>query len=294
MHATTLTAPALKVLYALCGETFLPQKNLELLEGYKGSQPVRTGNRAYTQYQLDIYGEVLDSLLLYVQGGGAVDREMGRRLIEMADLVVSEWSLPDHGIWEVAGPRRHYVHSKVMCWVALDRAKQIVQRLHLRADLHAWEKAGDAIRQCVRDGGFSSRLKSFVQTLGGEHVDATALTFSLSGFVDPHDPGMISTIDVVRNTLGRKDLLYRYLMEDGLPGQEGAFLACSFWLVEALAVTGRTHEAEKLFEKLHERANDVGLYPEQVLPSDGRMLGNFPQALTHLSHISAALRLYSR
>ncbi|MBA2487156.1 MAG: glycoside hydrolase family 15 protein [Nitrospira sp.] len=291
IHATALTYPALKVLYDLFGEMSFHTKTLNYLEGYRQSQPVNIGNEAKVQYQLDVYGEVLDSLLLYVKAGFPVDRQMRRRVIKMADLVASQWNLPDHGIWEISDQRRHYVHSKVMSWVALDRAEQIVRRLGLRADLSPWQTARNMIRNTVWKGGFSVQQQSFVQTLGGGHLDATALLFPLVGFLQPDDPHAATTIEAVRNSLGIGDLLYRYRMNDGLPGQEGAFLPCSFWLAEALALTGRRDEADALFQRLQEMANDVGLYSEEVEPSDGSMLGNFPQAFTHLAHIGAALRL---
>jgi GH15 family glucan-1,4-alpha-glucosidase len=292
MHATALTYPALKVLYDVYGETSLAQVVAEFLEGYRGSPPVRIGNQAHTQFQLDVYGEVLDGLWLHVQAGHELDREMQRRLIRMADLVSAQWTFPDHGIWEIPNGRRHYVHSKVMCWVSLDRAERIVQKLGMRADVQRWQQARESIKRTVLDAGYSNDLQSFVQTLGGTDVDATALTFVLTGFIQPDDARAVSTIQAVRTRLGRGDLMYRYRRNDGLAGDEGAFLPCSFWLVEALAMTGCREEAVQLFERLQKLANDVGLYSEEMDPSTGRMLGNFPQALTHLAHIGAALRLH--
>lgn len=291
MYATVLTYPALKVLYDIYGDMSFTQKHLDELEGYRRSQPVYTGNQAQAQYQLDVYGEVFDSFFLYVQAGYSVDRAMRRRLVKMADLLTTQWTFPDHGIWEIPGGRRHYVHSKVMCWVALSRAEQIARHLGLHADLSAWQKARQSIEDTVWRGGFSPQQRSFVQTLGGDNVDATALVFPLVGFIASGDPRVVSTVEAVRKNLGIGDLLYRYRMDDGLPGQEGAFLPCSFWLVEALASMGRQDEAEELFQRLQSRANDVGLYSEEIDPADGAALGNFPQALTHLAHIGAALRL---
>jgi GH15 family glucan-1,4-alpha-glucosidase len=291
MHATALTYPALQVLYNIYGEASLPQAEVEFLQGYRESQPVRIGNQAHGQFQLDVYGEVLDALWLYVETGHDLDREMRRRLIRMADLVSSQWTLPDHGIWEIPGGRRDYVHSKVMCWVALDRAERIVRKLGMRADIQRWRHARESIERTVSHDGYSNDLQSFVQTLGGADVDATALTFVQTGFIEPDEARVISTIEAVRKHLGSGDLVYRYRRNDGLAGVEGAFLPCSFWLVEALAMTGCQEEAVQLFERLQKRANDVGLYSEEMDPATGRMLGNFPQALTHLAHIGAALRL---
>ncbi|HJU04720.1 MAG TPA: glycoside hydrolase family 15 protein [Nitrospiraceae bacterium] len=292
MHATALTYPALKVLYDVYGERSLTQAEAEWLEGYRGSPPVRIGNQAHTQFQLDVYGEVLDGLCLYVEGGHGLDRETRRRVIRTADLVCSQWTFPDHGIWEIPNGRRHYVHSKVMCWVALDRAERIVHKLGMRADIQRWRHARESIRATVLEAGYSNDLQSFVQMLGGADVDATALTFAQTGFIEPNDTRVVSTIRTVRTRLGRGDLVYRYRRNDGLAGDEGAFLPCSFWLVEALAAAGQREEAVQLFERLQKLANDVGLYSEEMDPSLGRMLGNFPQALTHLAHIGAALRLH--
>ena len=179
-----------------------------------------------------------------------------------------------------------------MCWVALDRAERIVQKLGMRADVRRWQHARESIRRTVLETGYSDDLQSFVQTLGGVDVDATALTFVQTGFIEPGDTRIISTIRAIRKHLGSGELVYRYRRNDGLAGEEGAFLACSFWLVEALAMTRCQEEAVQLFERLQKLANDVGLYSEEMDPSTGRMLGNFPQALTHLAHIGAALRLH--
>jgi GH15 family glucan-1,4-alpha-glucosidase len=291
LHATALTYPGLQVMYDVYGEAALAEEDLNFLDGYQGSRPVRVGNQAHEQFQLDIYGELLDAVLVYVEAGNDLDREMRHRLVKIADLVSLQWARPDHGIWEVRGEPRQYVHSKVMCWVALDRAERIARRLGILADVQAWGEARAAIRRTVLQNGYSSQLQSFVQTLDGTNVDATSLTFAPTGFIEPNDPRFESTIATVRTILGRGDLLYRYRDGDALSGEEGAFLPCSFWLVEALAIAGQWQTADALFERLQKFANDVGLYSEETEPSDGSMLGNFPQALTHLAHIGAALRL---
>ncbi len=292
LHATALTYPAFQVLYDVYGQASVPERQVQFLEGYRASQPVRVGNQAHRQFQLDIYGAVLDSLLEAVEAGYRLDRELRNRLLRMADLICTDWTRPDHGIWEIPGGRRHYVHSKVMCWVALDRAERIARRVGVHADFDAWKQARESIQRTVWQAGYSAGLASFVQTLGGAEVDATALTFATTGLVEPDDPRMRSTIDTIRAHLGCGDLLYRYRTDDGLPGEEGAFLPCSFWLVEALAATGRRDEAQALLERLQQRATDVGLYSEEMDPATGAMLGNFPQALTHLAHIRAVLRLH--
>jgi GH15 family glucan-1,4-alpha-glucosidase len=291
MHATRLTQPALKVVYDVYGRVGRSQRELEFLEGYRGSRPVHVGNNAQSQYQLDIYGEVMDALWLYVRNGLPVDREMQRSFCRMADYVADHWTFPDHGIWEIPGPRRHYVHSKVLCWVALDRACQIADRLRVKCNRSRWNRTGRAIGEIVLKEGFNERLGSFTQTLGGETLDATAFIFPLVGFIDPKDRRMKGTMEALERELCREDLVYRYRMDDGLPGDEGTFLASAFWRAEALCAIGRRDEAAFLLERLDRRASETGLYSEEIDPREGAFLGNFPQALSHLSQISAALRL---
>ncbi len=290
MHATRLTHPALKVVYDVYGRLGKPQREVAYLEGYRGSRPVHVGNNAEAQYQLDIYGEVMDALWLYTQNGCDLDRDMQKNFCKMADYVADNWSYPDHGIWEIPGPRRHYVHSKVLCWTALDRASQIAQKLGIQSNRRRWEQVGREIREIILREGFHPTLGSFTQTLGGSALDATAFIFPLVGFIDPKDRRLSWTIDTLEKELALEDLVYRYRIDDGLEGEEGTFLACAFWRVEALCMLGRRAEAVALFERLNRRANEVGLYSEEVR-EDGLFLGNFPQALSHLSHIGAALRL---
>jgi GH15 family glucan-1,4-alpha-glucosidase len=291
MHATALTYPRLQVLYDVHGEASLPEHCLEYLRGYGGAVPVRIGNRAQGQYQLDVYGQVIDALYLFAETGNELDSDMRRRLVNMAEVVVAEWRHADHGMWEIPTLRQQYVHSKVMCWLALDRAERLVRKLGMQADLETWASTRDLIRDTVLREGYSSELGTFLQTVGGRDPDALSLVFPLLGFLPGDEPRVVSTVDYIQRTLGVGDLLYRYRIDDGLPGKEGAFLACSFWLVEALAVAGRREEAQRLYESLESRANDVGLYSEEMDAASGKMLGNFPQGLTHLAHISAALRL---
>ncbi len=291
MHATTLTHPRLKVLYTLYGELGRDEERIPYLPGYRGSQPVRYGNEARSQDQLDIYGEVLDGLLTYVKAGGPVDREMLGLITRIADYIATNWTVPDHGIWEIRPHPQHYVYSKVMCWVALDRAQQILNKLHVSKDFSCWMQAQEAIRDAVLQSGYSQQLQCFVQCFGSEDVDATALLFSQLGFIDPKDPLFASSVGVLREKLADGDLMFRYRAPDNMPGQEGAFLACSFWLVEALHAMGRREEAQQMFDRLERHANDVGLYSEEKDPSTGEFLGNFPLALSHLGHIRAALAL---
>lgn len=290
LHATRLTQPALKVVYDVYGRLGIRQREVDYLEGYNGSRPVHVGNNAQAQYQLDIYGEVMDALWLYAQNECPVDRDMQKNFRCMADYVADNWTYPDHGIWEIPGPRRHYVHSKVLCWMALDRASQIAQKLGMPCNRRRWERIGREIQEIIMKEGFHPALESFTQTLGGSALDATAFIYPLVGFIDPKDPRLPWSIAALEKELASEELVYRYRIDDGLEGEEGTFVACAFWRVEALCMIGRRAEAAALFEKLNRRANDVGLYSEEIR-EDGLFLGNFPQALSHISHIAAALRL---
>lgn len=290
-HATTLTYPELQVMYTLHGEASIPERTWPFFEGYRGSQPVRFGNAASQQHQLDVYGEVLDALSLSVEAGYPVDRDTRRWIVEVGNLLCASWPYPDHGIWEVRGEPRHYVHSKVMCWTALDRIEHLTKRLGLRASTGPWVQARDALARTVLKTGYSKTRRSFVQVLGGTRLDAAALTFGLVGFIDGRDPLMTSTILAIQRWLTRGPLVYRYVAEQGTGREEGAFLPCSFWLVEALALAGRMGEAEDFAYRLNAHGNDLGLFPEEIRHQDGAFLGNFPLALTHVTHLSALLRI---
>lgn len=290
-HATTLTYPKLQVMYTLHGESSIPERCSSIFEGYRRSQPVRFGNAASQQEQLDVYGEVLDTLALYVEAGYPVDRDTRRWIVHVGDVLCASWPHPDHGIWEIRGQPRHYVHSKVMCWTALDRVERLARRLGLRPSTTAWAQARESLVRAVLKSGYSNTRRSFVQVLGGTRLDAAALTFGFTGFIDGHEPRMISTISTIQRWLTRGPLVYRYVAEQGTGREEGAFLPCSFWLAEALAVAGRIEEAEDLVARLAYQANDLGLFPEEIRHQDGAFLGNFPLALTHVAHLGALLRL---
>jgi GH15 family glucan-1,4-alpha-glucosidase len=290
-YATTLTYPGLQVMYDVHGESSLPERLLGGFEGYRCSQPVRVGNAASSQFQLDIYGELLDGLLSYAEAGHRLDRDAQRWVTRMADLVVERWSRPDQGIWEFRRSPRHYVHSKVLCWVALDRAERLARRFAFSTSGSTWAHARHAIRRAVMQTGYSQVRRSFVQVLGGRRLDASSLMFGLCGFVPGKDPRVLSTIATIQRVLGRGPFVYRYLREEEPGPEEGAFLPCSFWLVEALTEAGRLEDAQQLLEQLHEAANDVGLYAEEIRPSDWLSLGNGPLALSHAAHLSAIIRL---
>jgi GH15 family glucan-1,4-alpha-glucosidase len=268
-----------------------PERTLPLA-GYRGSRPVRIGNAAAVQVQLDTYGELLQTAWLYATTGHRIDRDIGRRLAEIADLVCELWRQPDAGIWEVRSEPAHFTQSKMMCWVALDRARDLAERgLIPGRHLGRWSTEAEAIRQFVETRCFSEEKQSYVRSTGSEELDASLLLGALLSYGDVGGERWAGTLEAVRRELADGPFVRRYAGDDGVAGSEGAFVACSFWLVEALAYVGRTDEARELMDELVALANDVGLYSEEMDPDSGEMLGNFPQALTHLSHIEAVLAL---
>jgi GH15 family glucan-1,4-alpha-glucosidase len=292
MQATALTEPRLRVLYHLDGSIQAREVELTTLGGYRGSRPVRIGNGAIGQTQLDIYGALLETARLYASGGHAIDADTGRVLGRIADLVCDIWREPDSGIWEVRSAPLHFTHSKVMCWVALDRAMRLAAEHDLPGrHIARWRREAAAIQDFVDTKCWSERRGSYTRSAGSEDLDASLLMLSTVGFGDPAGRRMNGTIDAIARDLRHGPFVYRYLNDDGLPGAEGCFLNCSFWLVAALARAGRAEEATELMGQLLERANDVGLYSEEIDPKTGDFLGNFPQALVHLSLIDAALTI---
>ena len=291
LHASHLTHPRLQVLYRLDGGTHAPERELPLA-GYRGSRPVRVGNAAAPQLQLDVYGELLQTAHRYVSSGRHLDRETGQRLAEIADQVCDLWREPDAGIWEVRGEPAHFTQSKLMCWVALDCAGELAEEGALPAR-HAdrWRVVSGEIRDFVDSRCWSNERQSYIRHPQSEALDASLLFTALMGFRPADEARLDATIDAVRAELSRGPLLYRYRDEDGLPGREGCFVACSFWLVEALARRGRQGEAVALMDELVPLANDLGLYSEEIDPESGEFLGNFPQGLVHLGLINAATTL---
>ena len=293
LYATRLTQPGLQILYDVFGESRLPEARLDHLEGYRGSQPVRTGNAAHDQFQLDVYGEVLAAVEEFTDRGEALYRDTRTLVRRLADRVVKKWREPDSGIWEKRSGRRQHVHAKIMAWSALDCAERLAEKGVVKVNADPWRRTKDEIKREVLEHGFNKKLNSFVAVYDGDELDSSLLYASRVGFLHGDDPRLLGTIDAIRKRLGRDDLLYRYeeRTDDGLPPGEGAFLACSFWLVEALAIGKRLDEAHDVFEKLCRRANDVGLFSEEVDVASGQLIGNFPQALTHIGLMNAALRL---
>ncbi len=303
LYATRLTHPGLQIMYDVFGEAKLPETTLPHLEGYECSAPVRIGNGAHAQFQLDIYGEVLGAVEEHLESnrdGAKTPRLYGdvqTMLCRLADIVVKRWKEPDNGIWEKRSAREHHVHAKVMAWAALDCAERLVKKGYIRdVDPEPWRQAKEEIRSTVLERGFNRQLNSFVSILDGDQLDSSLLYLPRVGFLEPDDPRILGTIDAIRRTLGRDDLLYRYELgtDDGLPPGEAAFLPCSFWLVEALAIAGQSDEAKRIFDTLVQRANDLGLYSEEIDRHTGALLGNFPQALTHIGFMNAALCLHQK
>jgi GH15 family glucan-1,4-alpha-glucosidase len=289
MNATALTEPRLQVLYRLDGGPYAPERQITTLGGYRGSRPVRVGNGAVDQIQLDIYGDLLETAWLYAGGRHTIDRDTGVVLGRIADLVCDIWRSPDCGIWEVRSRPQHFTHSKAMCWVALDRAIRLAEEGDVPSrHVDRWKREASAIREFIESACWSERRGSYTRAAGTDDLDASLLMLSTVHYGDPAGPRMRGTIDAIARDLRHGPFVYRYLSEDGLPGSEGCFLNCSFWLVAALARAGRVADATDLMADLIARANDVGLYSEEIDPGSGAFLGNFPQALVHLSLVDAA------
>jgi GH15 family glucan-1,4-alpha-glucosidase len=289
MQTSQLTHPRLRVLYRLDGGARAHERTLPLA-GYRGSRPVRVGNAAAAQRQLDTYGELLQTAWLYATTGHRIDRDIARRLAEIADLICRIWREPDAGIWEVRSEQRHFTQSKMMCWIALDRAAKLAQRGLIPSRHSArWRAEAEAIGKFVETRCFSEKMKSYTRSADSRELDASVLLGILFGYGEPRSQRWAGTVEAVRRELAHGPFVHRYTGKDGLAGSEGAFLACSFWLVEALARTGRIEDAGALMDELVTLANDVGLYAEEIDPATGAFLGNVPQGLSHLALISAAL-----
>jgi GH15 family glucan-1,4-alpha-glucosidase len=284
----------LNIMYGLGGERRLPELELAWLSGYGGSSPVRIGNAACQQFQLDVYGELMDAMHYARRCGLSPDENAWRLQYALAEYLESAWREPDEGIWEVRGPRRHFTHSKVMAWVAMDRMVKAVERFVVEGPLERWRSVREAIRQDILQNGFDAQQNTFVQYYGGTEVDASLLMIPLVGFLPPGDARVRGTVAAVERQLMVDGFVMRYPTEphiDGLPPGEGAFLACTFWLADNFKLAGRDSEAVAVFERLLRLCNDVGLLSEQYDPVSRRLLGNFPQAFSHISLINTACNL---
>jgi GH15 family glucan-1,4-alpha-glucosidase len=283
----------LQIMYGVDGRPDLEEIELDHLEGYRGSSPVRVGNGAATQLQLDIYGELIDSVYLYNKYGQPISYDEWKALAGIVDWVCQNWDRADEGIWEVRGGRQHFTYSRLMCWVAIERAIRMARQRGIPGDLVRWLEVRDAITEQIMTRGWHPDRGAFVQHFDTDVLDASVLLMPLVKFIAPRDPRWLSTLDAIGDELVSDSLVYRYNIEaspDGLLGEEGTFSICSFSYVEALARSGRVDEARLAFEKMMTYANHLGLYSEEIGPS-GEALGNFPQAFTHLALISAAVNL---
>jgi len=283
----------LQVMYGIDGRQKLDEQALDHLAGYENSRPVHIGNAAYQQLQLDIYGEMMDSIYLANKYGDPISHAGWQSIQHMLDWLGKNWRRPDEGIWEVRGGAREFLHSRVMCWVTFDRALRLAQKRSLSGPLDIWQRTRDEIRNDIFTNFWDEELQAFVQAKGSKDLDASALLMPMMRFISPVDPMWLSTLRALERTLIEDTLVRRYeprTQVDGLPGTEGHFTACSFWYVECLARAGQLERAQLLFEKLLGYASHLGLYSEE-LGSNGQHLGNFPQAFTHLALISAATYL---
>jgi GH15 family glucan-1,4-alpha-glucosidase len=284
----------LQIMYGTEGQRFLEEIELDWLPGYEGSRPVRVGNAAAKQFQLDVYGEVAGVLYATTVITGRVDVKGWSRVRAVVEYLETAWEKPDDGIWEVRGPRRHFVQSKVMAWLAFDCAVRVVERFELDAPLERWKEIRARIHRQVCEKGYDSTRDTFTQYYGSQELDAAVLLIPIVGFLPGTDKRVTGTIDALRRELGHDGFLSRYsttATDDGLPGSEAQFLACSFWLVTALALNGRAQDARELFERLLSLGNDVGLFSEEYDVAHRRLIGNFPQAFTHLTLVAAAKTL---
>jgi GH15 family glucan-1,4-alpha-glucosidase len=288
------SAENLQIMYGVGGERRLTELTLEHLEGYRHSRPVRIGNAASDQVQLDAYGELLDLTWHWHRRGKSPDDDYWRFLLELVDTAAQRWTEPDCGLWESRGEKQHFVHSKVMCWAALDRGIRLAEECLRQAPLRRWKKTRAEIRAAIEVNGYEEKRGIFTQAFGSSALDSALLLLPTVDFVAWDDPRMIRTVDAIRAELDAGGMLLRYRRnrtDDGLSGHEGTFLACTFWLAECYARQGRLEEAREAFDRVASTSNDLGLFAEEFDPRSGELLGNFPQGLTHLSHIAAAVAL---
>jgi GH15 family glucan-1,4-alpha-glucosidase len=297
LRATAGDVSKLQIMYGAAGERRLDEWEVDWLSGYESSSPVRIGNAAADQYQLDVYGEVMSALYSASRSDGVHSRAIWDLQTKLVEFLEEGWKEPDDGLWEVRGPRRHFTHSKVMAWVAVDRAVRTMEEWpDLRGPLDKWRKLRDDIHQEICEKGFDHKKQAFTQYYGSDQLDASLLMIPLVGFLPASDPRVVSTVEAIERELVDDGFVLRYRTSDdgavdGLTGREGAFLACSFWLADCLHMIGREDDATALFERLLSLRNDVGLLAEEYDQVAGRLVGNFPQAFSHVSLVNTACRL---
>jgi GH15 family glucan-1,4-alpha-glucosidase len=289
-------AGTLQIMYGIGGQHDLSERELPHLRGWRDSRPVRVGNGAWVQTQLDVYGELLDAIYTYREQLGVLHPEIQAFVADLADTAAGSWIEPDAGMWEMRGEPRHHLSSKVFCWTALDRAIKLAPQLGDYARIEEWTAERDRIRDAVLARGWSDKRQAFVQSFDSDELDASALLIPLVGFLPATDERMKSTIDAIAEELTEGGLVLRYrntegLNIDGLQGKEGTFVMCSFWLVSCLAQAGEVERAERLFDQLVGYANDLGLLSEEIDARKDEQLGNFPQAFSHVGLITAAFEL---
>jgi GH15 family glucan-1,4-alpha-glucosidase len=287
---------SLQIMYGIGGEHDLSERVLPHLRGWRDSRPVRVGNGAWNQTQLDVYGELLNSLYVYRERLGELHPEIQAFVADLADTAARRWEEKDSGIWEMRGEPLHHLSSKVLCWVALDRAVKLAPQLGEYAKAGEWAAERDRIREAILERGWSEKRQAFAQSFGSDELDAAQLLMPIYGFLPAGDERMRSTIEAIARDLTEDGLVLRYrndegLNADGLTGEEGTFVICTFWLVSCLAQAGELERAEALLEQLAGYANDLGLLGEEIDTADGEQLGNFPQAYSHIGLITAAYQI---
>ena len=279
----------LQIMFGVGGEHDLTERELPHLSGWRDSRPVRVGNGAWDQRQLDVYGELLNAAARLPDVVARCDADTKAFLADLADVAAARWHEPDQGIWEVRGGPQHFLYSKLMCWVALDRAIALADLLDARSRVDNWKPVRDEIANAIMSRGWSDRAQAFTQAFENDDLDASVLMMPIVGFIDPRHPRMLSTLDAIEQRLtDDRGLVFRYLAPDGLAGDEGTFLLCTFWLAQARALAGQVDQATALFERAVSFVNDVGLLAEEVDPATGELLGNFPQAFSHIGLVNAA------
>lgn len=293
LHATKLTQPELQVLYSVYGQAKLKEKKINWMEGFRNSKPVRIGNGAHDQFQLDVYGEVLDAFYSYSKLIKKFDNESRKFMLGLGEIICKKWNEPDNGIWEVRSSPAHHTHSKVMAWVGLDRLTKLCKEYKWKkAPVEKFEEVKNAIRNKIESFGFNSELNSYTQVFSEDSLDASSLVFSLVDYCSADSKKMISTVRCILDKLAKNGFIYRYQnKDDGLAGREGAFGICNFWMVENLAKQGNTEDAIILFDKMLKCASDTGLFSEELDPESFELLGNYPQGFTHIGLINAAFSI---
>jgi GH15 family glucan-1,4-alpha-glucosidase len=293
LHATQITRPKLQVVYSVYGHSRLKEETIDWLAGYKNSKPVRIGNKADGQFQLDIYGEVLDAVYTYAPLVKKFDKDSKKFVIGLGEVICKLWSKPDNGIWEIRSSLVHHTHSKVMAWVGLDRLIKLCSKYEWNeAPVRKFTNTADAIRNSIEQYGYNSSLVSYTRELNGNNIDASLLTLPLVEYCDPASARMISTAELIYERLSKNTLIYRYRdVNDGLAGEEGSFVVCNFWLAENLVKSGNLKEAIKVFDTVLKHASPTGLLSEEIDPESHILLGNYPQGFSHIGLINAALSI---